>query len=431
MKSFQTIVLIIFILLIVLAVFIFATSGNSNTSDANINMVVWGTLDGIVMNDFFRAQKILNNDFPNVDYVEKDPVLYEDEIINATARGQSPDLFLVTNENLLDLQDLIFPIPFSSYSERSFKDNFIEGAEIFIKSGNIYAFPLAVDPMVMYWNRSLFQSYGLSQPPKYWDEFLTIAPRITEKDDALNIKKSAVSLGEYDNINHAKEIISSIMFMSDNSIVAGVQTGELRSVFAEREGQASPSESALRFYTDFANPTKTTYSWNRSLPEAKEYFLSGNLAVYFGFSGELEEIRNKNPNLNFDVALMPQIRDFNNRAVFGNIYGLAVAKTSKNISPALRLLGSVTSQSSAIEINEGLFLPPVRRDLLAQKQDSAANDIFWNSAIISKSFLVPDKVATEDLFEEMIESIISGRSRLGEAISRFDTSLNKLLVDKK
>ena len=73
----------------------------------------------------------------------------------------------------------------------------------------------------------------------------------------------------------------------------------------------SPAESAVRFFMEFSNPSKRTHSWNRGMPESKDTFSAGDLAVYFGLASELSDISLKTPHLNFDVAVVPQIRDSN------------------------------------------------------------------------------------------------------------------------
>lgn len=431
MNRFQTIILIIFIAFIALAVIVFSTFRGGSDSDKNVELTIWGTVDQKIFNDFFRQERIDDSEYPMVTYVQKNSEDYENALIEAIAKGSAPDMFFITPENLLNLKDLIVKVPFSSYSERTFKDSFLQESELFIDAEGISAFPVLIDPLVMYWNRDLYQSAGLSQPPQFLDEFFTIAPRVTEKDQAFNINKSAVALGEYDNINHAKEILANLIFQSGNKIVGRDNQGLLVTSLADRIDRESPAESSLKFYTEFANPTKTVYSWNKSLKEAKELFLSGDLATYFGFASELNDIRNKNPNLNFDVASVPQIRDFDNKAVFGRIFGLAAAKNTPNLAPTFRLLGRITSPSSITRLSSAFSLPPVRRDLLSTEEENAVLETFNKSAIISQGFIDPDYIETEKIFEEMIESVVSGRSRISEAVNQAERELQALIVEKR
>src|SRR5690606_38217983 len=108
--------------------------------------------------------------------------------------------------------------------------------------------------------------------------------------------------------------------------------------------QTSPSlESALRFYTNFSNPSQESYSWNAALRNSRDAFLAGELAIYFGYASEIQGLRQQNPNLNFDAALMPQTRDVATTMTFGKMYGFAIARATPNISTAFTVASTLTT----------------------------------------------------------------------------------------
>ena len=90
---------------------------------------------------------------------------------------------------VLKNKDKISPIPFAYYPERDFRDNFVDISNLFIdqKNGGLAAFPFLIDPMVMYWNKDLFSSAGISQPPQNWEDFSEDVKTFTEKNEAGNI----------------------------------------------------------------------------------------------------------------------------------------------------------------------------------------------------------------------------------------------------
>ena len=57
--------------------------------------------------------------------------------------------------------------------------------------------------------------------------------------------------------------------------------------------------SVLKFYTDFADPLKDVYSWNKSFSNSRDAFSAENLVFYLGYASELQSLINKNPNQNF------------------------------------------------------------------------------------------------------------------------------------
>ena len=122
-------------------------------------------------------------------------------------------------------------------------------------------------------------------------------------------------------------------------------------------------EKALRFYTEFANPAKTSYSWNRSLPSAQDAFVAGDVAMYLGFASEYTQIAQRNPNLRFGVAPLPQISQSGTRVTYGRLMGVAIARTTGNITGALAVAQQLSGTAAVGLISGALSLPPVRRDV--------------------------------------------------------------------
>ena len=291
----------------------------------------------------------------------------------------------------------------------------------------IMALPVSVDPLVMYWNRALFTQAKMTQPPKYWDEFYNLANVISKKDGSLNISKSAVALGEYANISHAKDIIINLAMQAGTPVTTWNGT-KIQSVFADTFGQPTvPAEAAVNFYTEFGNPSKPSYSWNRSLSNSTNYFLSGDLALYFGFASEIANLQLKNPNLNFDVTTVPVSREGGVNVSFANFNALAITKSSKVPSAAFAVVSVLSGTAGVSAFSKTLNLPPVRHDLLNKKPVDAYQSVFYDSAIKSKAWLDPSPIETDVIFKSMIESITSGRVRTSEAVFKTSREISALL----
>jgi ABC-type glycerol-3-phosphate transport system substrate-binding protein len=432
LSKFQLILLAIFAGLSVAGVITFATyrSGGKGGAPVTLNNITfWGTFDQKVMEDVIsRLKKDLGQGAFKVSYVKKRKETIERELLEALATGQGPDLFLLPQDEIIKYQDKIFKIPFESYPERSFKDTFIEESEIYMMSDGILAFPFIVDPLVMYWNRTLFTNAGIAMPPKTWADFLSLAPFLTKRDQANNIVKSAIAFGEIRNVVNAKEILSALIIQAGTPIVMRGADGGRQAVLNERFGfTAVPAEAAVRFYIDFSNPVKPLYSWNKAMPLSRDAFIAEDLAVYFGFASELAELRLRNPNLNFDVAPLPQTQGTDIKATFGKMYGVAIMKNSRFVGDAFRAAAIFSGANAQAYLVEGAKLPPVRRDMLAERPSDAFHSIFYDSALISRAWLDPDPEKTAEIFRDMIESSISGRARVSEAVGRANAELGELL----
>lgn len=428
MTNFQIGIIAVFVVLAIVGVIAFAGVGGIGNKEDGIGQIeIWGTVPKEAMDSLLDSVSEADERFKNVKYIEKDSETYQQEFIEALASGVGPDLLLIGHNSIIRNQDKLIEVSYQSFSQRNFKDTFIEEGELYLTSTGILGLPFSVDPLVMYWNRDIFQSAGIANPPKFWDEFFTLSPKITQRDPSSNITRSFTALGEFGNIENAKEIISAFIVQSGNPIVVGTENG-LESVLDSKfDFIMAPTESAVRFYTEFSNPVKSVYSWNRSLSNSKQLFSAGDLAVYFGFASELPNIVRANPNLNFDIAVLPQLRDADTRITYGKMSAFAIPRSSKNPNNAFITANILTSANASAFYSSISGLPPARRDLLAVEQTNAISSVFYNSAIISKAWLDPDNTQTKMIFKNMIESVTSGKANLSEAVSTASAELNLLL----
>ncbi|MCI5108403.1 MAG: extracellular solute-binding protein, partial [Candidatus Pacebacteria bacterium] len=408
MTPFQLILTGIFAAFIVIGVILFALFRGGSSGPVS-NITVWGT---VTTNQFTQIEDvagILDDETINIEYVEINEGSFDNDFINALASGEAPDLVFINQDLLVKHRDKLASIPYDAYSERDFRDTFIREGELFLSDSGVLGLPFIVDPLVMYWNRTHFSNAGLSTPPKNWSEFFSLTDAFVIKDEALNVQRASIPFGEYQNVSNAKEIISAII-MQAGSPITERDGSKVRSVLAEKFNQSiTPAEAAIKYYTEFSDPVKKFYTWNRSLPDSQDFFVAGNLSVYFGFASEIRDINAKNPNLNFDVAVLPQSKGGNEIITFGKLTALAIPKLSDDRGGALRVASLLTSKDVMTEVSLITELPPVRNDLLKEKSNDPFQDIFYNSAIWARGWLDPDSKKTDLLFKEMIESITSGR----------------------
>jgi len=435
MTIFQTVILGLCGFAIILGVVIFAFIRPASTTDTS-PLVVWGTMPQSTIDTFFIAlmNKDLISNQVKITYVEKDPTTFSTDLTEAVADNDAPDLVFIDQDEILKNENRLAQVPFSAYSQRLFMDTFTQEGELFLSPTGVMAFPLSTDPLVTYWNRDMFSTAAIAQPPAYWDQLLTEVPQLTTKDAALNIQKSAVALGEWSNIPHAKQILSALIMQAGSPIVSpvadtGTTTTELQSVIDDKFNYALvPGQAALDFYTQFSNPVKTIYSWNRSLSSALDSFTAGDSAIYFGFASELPLIQLKNPNLNFDVAAFPQSRSEDHAVVFGTMTAVGVVRSSLHQGEAFSLAEALSSAAIAPIFDQALSEAPARRDLLAVPATDPYLQVFDDAALQSEAWLDPDPAQTDTIFQTMIESVVSGSEDSTDAVNQAGVSLSDLLV---
>lgn len=429
MSTFQTIVVGIFVALVVVGVGVFALFGGFGNKGGLGPVIVWGTTDQTTMDkvlaDLTQSDKMLQD----VVYVAKKPGTYEAELINAIAAGTGPDLIFLSQSDIGTLSDKTTLIPYSAVPQSTFVASYIDEGQLFLTPQGTLALPFMIDPLVMYWNRDTFTGVGQAQAPQYWNDFIALAPKITSLDAGANIRKSAVALGTWSNSNNAKAVLAALMMQSGDFITGRTAQSALATTLGIKLDTTNtvPAAEALRFYTDFANPSKTTYSWNRSLPNSYNAFVAGDLAVYFGFASEYRSLSERNPNLRFGVALLPQLQGASAKITSGNIVGLAVARGAKNPAGALAAAQKLTTAAASAAVAQQTGLPPSRRDVQVDTSASAAAATFIQSALMARSWADPNAAATDDIFKTMIESVSSGRATPEQSVFDAAAAMRQLL----
>ncbi len=417
MSTFKIALISIFSISIVLGIAIFALSKGPSGSSTS-NLVVWGTIAEATFEQAYRNSTLPSNKAIKISYIRKDPADFDAEFVEALADGRGPDIVILREDSVYKHRNKLLVIPYKNYSERDFKDKFIEEGELFLSPSGVIALPFIVDPMVMYWNRDLFSNNLVSQPPQYWDQIYSLIDKTTRRDSNANIIQSTIAFGEWRNIVNAKEIVSMLLLQAGTPITTRTDQGVFSVLNSLYNYPVAPSQSAINFYTQFSNPTGAAYTWNRSLPSSLNMFLSGSLATYIGFASEIFSIQQKNSNLNFDVTNVPQIRGGAKKIVFGHMYALSLVKQSQQVAGAFTAITALTEPAVIKSLEVVTNLPPVRRDLLADRPSDAFRTVFYNSALISHSWLDPDPTPSSNTFRDMIESITGGKSRVSEALNR-------------
>lgn len=429
-ENFQIIVLIVFIIAAILGVLVFSGAiplGNDGDDNAQGTVVLWGTVKSQILNRLLEDFNRLNPTFI-VKYVEKSPDTFDGDLLEALASGKGPDLFFISDNLAFKYSDKIFTIPYQSFPLNSFKNNFVGAGEVFLTSKGVLAFPLAVDPMMMYYNRSILDANSIAYPPTHWDELINLTTTLTKKDDRGAIVKSAVAMGQFSNVLHAKDLLATLFMQVGNPIVTE-KNGSFISVLNRSDNNSGYDLSLiLKFYTDFADPLKEVYSWNKSFSNSRDAFSAENLAFYFGYASELQSLINKNPNQNFLVASIPQVKNSNFKLTSAKVTGIAVSSFSKNFNTAFTAASLMANGDFAAKFADSIKVAPARRDLLTNAPTDAYLPTFYTSAFFAKSWLDPSPKETDSIFQGMIEKVLSNSMTTTQAISDASAKLGLLLV---
>ena len=434
MDNFQTILTAIFLAFFVFGVLIFSGvipfGTNKNVDQISGRVVLWGTFPGSILSNSFENVRGLNKNL-NFAYQSKDASTYQQDLIEAFAANRGPDLFIVTTDMIKKNNDYVYKIPYASYPEKVFRDAFIDGADIYLDGDGVYALPAIVDPMMIYYNKDILKNEGLVYPPKTWEELFVLNPTLTKRSNEGVISQGMIALGQYGNLNNAKDILATLLLQNGNNIVlrSSNQLQPYESTLSSNPGNLAVSsmQAIVDFFVEFSNPSDTSYTWNRSFSSSFDIFTGSKLAFYLGRASELFKIEDANPNLSFDVAQIPQVKSATNKRTFGEIYAIAINKRSTNLASAIGVAESIVLGDDAKNLSTSLSLPPASRILLSTKPQDPYLYTFFSSAIISKAWLDPDKIKSNKIFGELIENKLSNSMSTGDAINKAQSQLDLLL----
>ncbi len=441
LNAFQIATMAVFLVVGALGIILFATN-KAGIGSKTYKAVVWGVLPKSTIDASLESYSIQGID-PNFTYTEFPEEGFDQAILQAVAEGKGPDAIVFPDTMYFGQVNKLVTIPTATISAREYADTYIDAANQFAVQGGIKAFPLVIDPLVMYYNKDMLSSAGVVTPPRSWKELSDLTSKITRKGDDGVLNRETVALGEYSNISYAKRILYTLFSqagvrMSFYDTGAGAYaSGLTRSTAADNAaGIASAAErtsSVLNFYTDFANPLKPNYSWNRSFSSSRDAFLSQNLAIYFAPGSEVQYILSRNPNLNFGIAPVPQ-ENPDVKEVHGKTYALGFLITSQHATDAYPEVTKYFTSDTMIQgLADAMQIAPAKRLLLANAKsakDSTDLAVIYESAAYASTWMDPQMDASDAVLQTLVESITSGKQALSESVQDAADRLNRLYGSK-
>ncbi len=419
LRPFELVLVVVFGTLMFVALILLRTY--DAPPDENVSQVgaisIWGVLPDATFNKMLSTVRDSDEGFKQVTYRYIPEENFDEVFVNALADQTPPDLLLIPHDRLIKHRARLEAIPYESFPVRDFRSMYIDGASIFTLSDGVYGFPIAVDPLLMYWNRDIFTSGGFLVAPTTWEEVVgDTVPTLTVRNFNRKIERSALAMGEYSNIKNAFPLLSLLLLQGGSSLVTESQNQyKILINQSVSNSAATPFANAATFFTNFSNTQNTLYSWNRSLTLDRDMFLSEDLALYFGFASEGKELEAKNPNLSFDVAEVPQGQTATVKRTYGTYYGLVVPKAAKNKTGSFTVMQKIGNQENAKLLADGYQMAPVHRATLLGGSNDIYGRIAYISANYARGWLSPDSEKLDTVFTTMLDDINANRSDISSA----------------
>lgn len=452
--------------------FVFAGIGCKQPDQSySVPLTVWGVFDDTNKYDaIFRAYTEQHPYIKNITYRKFTNEDYRNDLINALAAGNGPDIFMIHNTWLPEFQDKIAPVPPAIIDEQLYRTHLVDvAAQDGINQGQIYAVPLSVDSLALYYNKDIFNAAGITAPPKTWSDFNDIVKRVTRVDENGNITQSAAAMGTEENVNRSVDLLS-VLMMQGGTVMSENGTAKFNNPVRINDEVRTPGKEALSYYTSFARGSSPLYTWNPKQHYSLDAFFEGGTAMTLNYSWHFDTIRAKNAKLNFGVAPLPQIDAENlaSQVNYANYWMYVVAKNKEmpadeklekenipvtndiRIHESWQFLKALTFPYPAEgftivnAVSKGAFTIPLPFDfaeeyLSATKKPAARKDIiakqssdiqlapFATGNLIAQSWYHPNATAVERVIADMIRSVNSGELTVDEALKVTEQRASQLM----
>ncbi|MCX6784336.1 MAG: extracellular solute-binding protein [Candidatus Komeilibacteria bacterium] len=383
---------------------------------------------------------------------------YEQKLLEGWAQNKGPDVYSLPNTWLRKYGKFITPMPGSIQlafqeitktlgkedvvttikkvtllSPAQISRNYLQAVTDDVVWGNkVYGLPISFDTLALFYNQKLLDAVGLPVPPATWTEVKEAVKKLTLLEAGNKIKQAGIALGTANNIPQAVNI--AIALMIQNGVQMSADNGSVTFNQTVKTGDQtiSPALDALNFYTDFADPLKETYSWNKDLATATDLFLQGKLAMFLGLASELANLKNRAPKLDIKVAPLPQIAGASTPLNVGQYWVETVSKQTKQPEAAWGLVWFLTQSPNVEKILAKTGQAAALRSLIDQQKRSDQDvSVFAEQSLTAKTWyrgVQPEQM--EKIFLELITTLPQAANQQ-QLINQTTERLNQTLIEPK
>lgn len=359
---------------------------------------------------------------------------YENALVNALAEDRGPDIFSIPNTAVRKFQAKLLPMPAStkmesaevkgaiskkqytitktipSFSKRYLQETFVDQAYADLTvDDQTWGLPLSLDTMGLFYNKDILNAAGIATPAKTYQELQEQVIKLSKQDRQGNILQSGISLGTSNNIPRFTDILSLLMMQNGTQMTDDNGFATFDKLPPALTGRTTlPAEDALSYYTSYASPTTTVYTWNEAQPDALQAFMQGKTAYFFGYNYHQPMIHAQAPKLNFAVAKVPQIAG-NSEVNFANYWLESVSKKSKNPDAAWNFLQFISRPENVQTYLTAAKKLTATRSLIAKQVEDPELGPFAEELLTARSWYKgknPD--AIDAIFAEMISAAQGG-----------------------
>lgn len=357
-----------FSLLLLIILFCFFLTGCVKKSNQTIiQFASWGSKSEVEIIKPILAEFEHENPDIKVEFVHI-PQNYFQKIHLLFASNLAPDVIFMNNlylpiyANAGVLQDLgeiasvgILSQPSDSMSHNGDSNIFFDKALDALSYNNkLYAIPRDVSTLVIYYNKDLFNKYGISYPNGSWtfNDFLAISQMITKdtnQDGKIDLWGTSFE----------EDLLFYLPYLMSEG--GGVLSDDLKTSIIN----TPESKKGLGFYSDLRNKYHVAPTGAESASETMaQMFLQSKLAMHLSGRWLVPKYRT-DAKFDWDVVNFPA--GDKGSIVPLDASGWAIAKSSKHKKDAMRLIEFLASKESIEKFAKSGLIVPARLDVAEGK----------------------------------------------------------------
>lgn len=234
----------------------------------------------------------------------------------ALQSNSGPDLFWMHNSQNAVVLPNMEPLPENLFPMDQLKKDF-RNVESNVIDGKLYYTDMGLMTGVIYYNTDMWKAANLTDNdiPKTWDQFRTIAKKLTQKDGKGNITVAGF------NMNNAEYIWADLMYQQGQWLFD--QSGKVAKF------DSPEALKAAQLMNDLYN---TDHSGDGLQPKAEEAFANQKAAMIYCWGWASNYFKTSFPDLHYSAFTLP-VFDTGNIPSYGRTNGDVSLGVSKN-SPA-------------------------------------------------------------------------------------------------
>lgn len=300
-----------------------------------IQFASWGSESEVkilkpLLDDFEKENPKIKVDFMHI------PQNYFQKIHLLIASNTAPDVIFINNQylpvyaNANCLEDLTL---YGGIFQ--FEKFFDKSIEALTYNGKIYAIPRDISTLVIFYNKDIFDKYGVNYPKKNWtyDEFLATAKNLTRPNEVFGI-------------SFEEEPLFYLPYLMSFGL-KGVP-----------EYEDETTQKGLKIYADLRNKYHTApLKTDSASATMAQMFLQQKLAMHLSGRWLVPKYR-QDAKFHWDVTNFPV--GSAGSITPADVSGWAVTKTSKHKKEALKLIQYLSSEKSLRKYTQSGLIVPAR-----------------------------------------------------------------------